>query len=67
MAKKQNKNKKQSEVWKKYKVEGNKLVRERYCQRCGPGYFLANHSDRLVCGKCGFVEVKKKEVEEKKG
>jgi len=61
MAKKQVKNKKQSEVWKKYKIEGDKLVRERCCQRCGPGYFLANHSDRYVCGKCGFVEVKKKE------
>jgi small subunit ribosomal protein S27Ae len=61
MAKKQVKNKKQSEVWKKYKVEGDKVTRSKYCQKCGPGYFLADHSDRYVCGKCGYVEVKKKE------
>jgi len=61
MAKKKVKNKKQSEVWKKYKIEGDKLVRGRSCQRCGIGYFLADHSDRFVCGHCNFVEMKKKE------
>ena len=61
MAKKKVKNKTPSQVWKKYKVEGDKLTRARYCQRCGPSSFLAEHSDRFVCGKCNFVEVKKKE------
>ena len=61
MAKKKVKNKTPSQVWKKYKVEGEKLERSRYCQRCGPGFFLAEHKDRFVCGKCGFVEIKKKE------
>ncbi|MAG52595.1 MAG: 30S ribosomal protein S27ae [Nanoarchaeota archaeon] len=61
MAKKKVKNKKQSEIWKKYKVEGDKVTKSRYCQRCGPSSFLADHKDRYVCGKCGFVEVKKKE------
>lgn len=60
MAKKKPKNKKQSEVWKKYKVEGSKLTRAKCCPKCGLGYFLASHSNRFVCGKCGYVEMKKK-------
>lgn len=40
-----------------YKVEGGKLVRARkFCPKCGPGTFLAEHSDRLSCGKCGYTE-----------
>ena len=34
------------------------LKRGRHCPRCGPGVFLGNHSNRLVCGKCGYVEMK---------
>ena len=59
MAKKKVVNRQQSEVWKKYKVEGNKLVRDKCCPKCGPGYFLAEHKDRFVCGHCGYVESKK--------
>ena len=61
MAKKQVKNKKPSKVWEKYKVEGTNLTRSKYCQRCGSSSFLAEHSDRYVCGRCGYVEMKKKE------
>ncbi|GGM75565.1 hypothetical protein GCM10007108_11860 [Thermogymnomonas acidicola] len=53
-----------------YKLEGEKVVRERrYCPRCGPGVFLAEHEDRLSCGRCGYTEFKKKQTgkEEKKG
>ncbi|WP_075056956.1 30S ribosomal protein S27ae [Thermogymnomonas acidicola] len=56
-----------------YKLEGGeKVVRERrYCPpRCGPpGVFLAEHEDRLSCGRCGYTEFKKKQTgkEEKKG
>ena len=60
MAKKKVVNKRPSKVWTKYKVEGDKLTRSKYCQRCGPGYFLAEHSDRLVCGHCNYVEIKSK-------
>ncbi|MEE8632135.1 MAG: 30S ribosomal protein S27ae, partial [Candidatus Bathyarchaeia archaeon] len=26
-----------------------------FCERCGPGYFMANHGDRHTCGNCGFT------------
>lgn len=45
---------------KLYKVEGEKLQRLRStCPRCGPGVFMAEHSNRLACGKCGYTEFKK--------
>ncbi len=44
-----------------YQVEGEKLTRlRRFCPRCGPGTFLAEHENRLTCGKCGYTEFKKK-------
>ncbi len=47
---------KQVQVWKYYKVEGNSLVRlRRECPRCGPGVFMAQHADRLYCGRCGHT------------
>jgi len=43
-----------------YSVESGKLVRKhRFCPRCGPGVFLAEHSDRFSCGRCGYTEFKK--------
>ncbi len=53
------KNKVPSKRWEKYKIEDNRLIRERMCPKCN--VFLANHKDRLVCGKCGYTEFKKKE------
>lgn len=42
-----------------YKVEGEKLKREsRFCPKCGPGIFMANHAQRYTCGKCGYMEKK---------
>ena len=44
-------------IWEKYSVEGDSLKRtNRICPKCGDGIFLAKHKDRLVCGKCGYVE-----------
>ena len=60
MAKKKVKNKKPSEKWKKYKIQDNKVVRSRSCPKCGPGNFLAEHKDRFYCGKCHYVEMKRK-------
>jgi len=57
--KKKVKPKKGSEKWKKYKISGDKIERERYCPRCGPGVFLAKHKGRLVCGKCHYTEFSK--------
>lgn len=28
----------------------------RYCPKCGPGVRLAEHKDRISCGKCGYME-----------
>lgn len=50
-----------------YKVEGNKIVRgRRFCPRCGPGVFLAEHENRFSCGNCGYTEFKKAQKEEKR-
>jgi len=54
--KKKHKNKPTSQKWKKYKIEGNKITREKSCPRCGPGVFLMKASNRLYCGKCHFTE-----------
>ena len=59
MAKKKVNNKKPSQRWKKYKLEGTKLVRGRACLKCGAGSFLAEHKDRWYCGKCHYVEMKR--------
>ena len=45
---------------KSYKLEGEKLERLRLtCPRCGPGVFMADHGNRLACGKCGYTDFKK--------
>jgi small subunit ribosomal protein S27Ae len=50
-----------------FKVEGDKIVRLRKnCPKCGDGVFLADHKDRLSCGKCGYTEFKAKKLEEEK-
>jgi small subunit ribosomal protein S27Ae len=44
-----------------YKVEGDKVSRARpTCERCGPGYFMADHDSRYTCGHCGFTRYKQK-------
>jgi small subunit ribosomal protein S27Ae len=44
-----------------YKVEGDKVSRTRpTCERCGPGYFMADHDSRYTCGHCGFTRYKQK-------
>ena len=40
-------------ILKYYKVDGEKVVRlSRMCDVCPPGTFLAEHEDRLYCGRC---------------
>ena len=44
-----------------YKIQGDRLERLRTsCPKCGPGTFLAQHSDRMACGRCGYTEFAKK-------
>jgi small subunit ribosomal protein S27Ae len=59
---KQEKKKKQEKgVHAMYKVEDSKVSRARpTCERCGPGYFMADHHDRYTCGHCGFTRYKQK-------
>jgi small subunit ribosomal protein S27Ae len=55
------KHKEEKGVKAMYKVEGEKLSRARpTCERCGPGYFMADHHDRYTCGHCGFTRYKQK-------
>jgi len=45
---------------KYYEVSENSINRIRQtCPRCGVGFFLAEHKDRLTCGKCNYTEFKK--------
>lgn len=37
--------------------EGGK-AKNKTCPKCGKGMFLADHKDRLSCGKCGYMEKK---------
>jgi|TARA_Y100000310_G_scaffold195762_1_gene195797 small subunit ribosomal protein S27Ae len=56
------KNKTPSKKYEKFTIEGEKIIRKAHCPKCGPGIFLAEHSDRLNCGKCGYVEIKAKKA-----
>ncbi len=59
--KKEKKHKEEKGVHAMYKVEGDKVSRARpTCERCGPGYFMADHHDRYTCGHCGFTRYKQK-------
>jgi len=54
--KKAKKNKKTSKKYLLYNVDGDKVTRERFCPRCGPGIFLMQAKDRVYCGKCHLTE-----------
>ncbi len=61
-APKAEKKKEESGVHALYKIEGEKVTRLRpTCERCGPGYFMANHQGRYTCGHCGFTRYKQVE------
>lgn len=55
-----------------YKVDGEKVARlKRQCDVCPPGTFLADHEDRLYCGRCRttyakVVDKSKKQAPKKK-
>lgn len=56
--KKPHRNKPTSKKYRKYKVQGNTLTKERFCPRCGPGIFLMNADNREYCGRCHYSEFK---------
>jgi ubiquitin-small subunit ribosomal protein S27Ae len=56
------KKKEEKGVFTLYKIESDKVVRLRpVCERCGPGYFMADHGNRYTCGHCGFTRYKPSE------
>lgn len=48
-----------SGLWQNY--EKGK-VKNKSCPKCGQGFLLAEHKDRLTCGKCGYLEYKEKKA-----
>jgi ubiquitin-small subunit ribosomal protein S27Ae len=55
------KSKTKDSIYKKYEIKEGKLERKRpFCNRCGRGYFMADHGDRYTCGNCGFTMFKSK-------
>jgi len=51
---------------KHYEVKNGTIVRnKRTCPKCGEGVFMAEHPNRVSCGKCGYTEFKKKEEPKK--
>jgi len=64
--KKRPKKTKPSAKYKKYVVEENKIVKKgKPCPKCGSGVFLAEHKERLSCGRCSYMESKKSETAKK--
>lgn len=52
--------KKEKGAFTRYKIDTTGMTRLRpYCERCGPGYFMADHGDRFACGHCGFTRYKR--------
>ncbi|MBD3253200.1 30S ribosomal protein S27ae [Candidatus Pacearchaeota archaeon] len=54
--KKPHKNKPTSKKYKMYKIDGEKVSREKSCPRCGAGVFLMKTDNRHYCGKCHYTE-----------
>ncbi len=56
----QKKKKEEKGAFSYYKIDEKEgLTRLRpFCERCGPGYFMADHGNRYTCGHCGFTRYK---------
>jgi ubiquitin-small subunit ribosomal protein S27Ae len=63
--KKEAKEKIKSQKWKMYEISGDSAKAKKSCPKCGPGVFLADHKDRMACGRCGYMVKKEKKPEEK--
>ncbi|MCK4328178.1 MAG: 30S ribosomal protein S27ae [Candidatus Diapherotrites archaeon] len=43
-----------------YEAKEGRLERKRTpCPKCGAGVFMAEHENRMSCGKCGYTKWKK--------
>ncbi len=61
--KERGKGKNPSQKWKLYDKEGKRT--NKICAKCGAGVFMGKHKNRWACGKCGYTEYIKKEIENK--
>jgi small subunit ribosomal protein S27Ae len=64
--KKKHQNQPTSKKYTKYKIDGDKITREKTCPRCGPGIFLMKTPNRVYCGKCHYTEFEGKKPEAEK-
>ncbi|MEM2131594.1 MAG: 30S ribosomal protein S27ae [Candidatus Woesearchaeota archaeon] len=58
MADKKGKRKNRKVVQMSKLYQGPK-AKNKVCPKCGPGVFMAEHKNRISCGKCGYTEFKK--------
>mgnify|MGYP000188551228 FL=1 len=57
---KKKKEKELARVSRYYIIKEDRVERRLpFCERCGPGYFMADHGDRYACGQCGFTRYKR--------
>lgn len=45
--------------WEYYEVSAELKRLKVECPRCGPGVYMAEHRDRVSCGRCGYTEFRK--------
>jgi len=51
--------KQEKKIFSYYKIDNETVIRQRpFCERCGSGYFMADHGNRFTCGHCGFTRYK---------
>lgn len=47
-------------IWNTYEKKGDTVVKKnKSCPKCGSGFSLAAHKDRLTCGFCQYAEFTK--------
>lgn len=56
MAEKAKKETKSTKIWTLYEAKGELKRKNKTCPKCGDGYFLAKHKNRLYCGNCHYTE-----------
>lgn len=65
--KKHGKKQKAVKIQALYDISGGLKRKNKACPKCGAGVFMAQHKNRVTCGKCGYTEFSTKKAEEKKG
>lgn len=50
-----------TKLYKNYEVSGGSAkLKNKTCPKCGPSYLMANHKNRITCGKCHYTEFSSK-------